>query len=283
MKALVVQAWEGSGLTDGAARLLPHLEIQEAINNIAVSVLGDVRRGSQAGAVRLACAMGAGGAPMAIGLLTDRKYLLAPTAHLDGIDLLARDICSHHPDVPGWMGPAPEAARFARAWTEQGGGRAEVAMRMGLYQLRAIRQTTPVPGTAGPARADDHAALADWVEAFHREIGFAAPRPADAIVAEHLRTQALWVWRLPGGDAMSMAGCGHPTPHGIRVTLVYTPPPYRGRGYATACVAALSAHLLATRYRYCFLYADSANPTANGVYRRIGYDLVTDVVDYRLP
>ena len=39
MEALVVQAWEGPGLADGAARLLPHLEIHEAINNIAVKAM----------------------------------------------------------------------------------------------------------------------------------------------------------------------------------------------------------------------------------------------------
>ncbi len=66
------------------------------------------------------------------------------------------------------------------------------------------------------------------------------------------------------------------TRHGIRVGLVYTPPALRGRGYASACVAATSDRALASGRRFCTLYTDLANPTSNGVYRRIGYRRIGD-------
>jgi predicted GNAT family acetyltransferase len=55
-----------------------------------------------------------------------------------------------------------------------------------------------------------------------------------------------------------------------RVQLVYTPPERRGHGYAAALVAALTAEQLSAGRR-CMLYTDLANPTSNGLYRRIGY------------
>ena len=73
------------------------------------------------------------------------------------------------------------------------------------------------------------------------------------------------------GGPVSMASATGPTPNGIRVNGVYTPPEHRGRGYATACVAALSARLLAEGRRFCFLFTDAANPTSNAIYQRIGY------------
>jgi predicted GNAT family acetyltransferase len=62
---------------------------------------------------------------------------------------------------------------------------------------------------------------------------------------------------------------------------VYTPPTWRRRGYAGACVSALSAHLLATEAQMCVLYAQLANPTSNGIYRSIGYRPVIEILLYR--
>ena len=79
-----------------------------------------------------------------------------------------------------------------------------------------------------------------------------------------------------------MAGWSGPTAHGIRVNAVYTPVELRGQGYASATVAALSQLLLDRGYRFCCLYTDLSNPTSNAIYKRIGYDPVTDSSVYRL-
>jgi predicted GNAT family acetyltransferase len=70
---------------------------------------------------------------------------------------------------------------------------------------------------------------------------------------------------------VSASGWGGPTPNGIRVGPVYTPPGLRGRGYATALVAELSQTLLDAGRSFVFLYTDLANPTSNAIYERIGY------------
>jgi predicted GNAT family acetyltransferase len=69
-------------------------------------------------------------------------------------------------------------------------------------------------------------------------------------------------------------------PNGVRITLVYTPPSFRGRGYASACVAALSASLLASGRKFCFLFTDLANPTSNSIYQKLGYRPVCDMREY---
>jgi predicted GNAT family acetyltransferase len=74
-----------------------------------------------------------------------------------------------------------------------------------------------------------------------------------------------------GGGVVSASGWGGPTPNGIRIGPVYTPPALRGRGYATALVAELSQTLLDQGRRFCFLFTDLANPTSNAIYERIGY------------
>jgi predicted GNAT family acetyltransferase len=61
---------------------------------------------------------------------------------------------------------------------------------------------------------------------------------------------------------------------------VYTPPERRGRGYASACVATLSAATLDAGLR-CILYTDLGNATSNSIYRSIGYRAVAELVRYR--
>ena len=62
---------------------------------------------------------------------------------------------------------------------------------------------------------------------------------------------------------------------------MYTPPPARGRGYASALVAEASQLQLDAGRRFCFLFTDLANPTSNHIYQAIGYEPVRDVDEYR--
>ena len=52
-----------------------------------------------------------------------------------------------------------------------------------------------------------------------------------------------WLWEA-AGEPVSLVGAGSRTPNGIRIGPVYTPPPRRGRGYASALTAEVSALLL---------------------------------------
>jgi predicted GNAT family acetyltransferase len=72
-----------------------------------------------------------------------------------------------------------------------------------------------------------------------------------------------------------MAGKNRPTKNGMTVSYVYTPPVYRGKGYASALVAQLSREILLEK-TYASLYTDIQNPTSNKIYQLIGYEPVGD-------
>jgi predicted GNAT family acetyltransferase len=89
--------------------------------------------------------------------------------------------------------------------------------------------------------------------------------------------EGLWLWDDDG--PVSMAGFGGATPNGIRIGPVFTPSERRGRGYATALVAAFSEWLLRRGRRFCFLFTDLANPTANRIYEQIGYRRICEAAE----
>jgi len=120
--------------------------------------------------------------------------------------------------------------------------------------------------------------MVDWLRAFADEALHEAPHVED-IELTYRRKEAdphgAWlVW--DDGGLVSIAGYGNPTPSGIRVGPVYTPPEHRGRGYATSLVAGLTAERLAAGLTFCFLFTDLSNPTSNAIYARIGYEPVAD-------
>ncbi len=74
------------------------------------------------------------------------------------------------------------------------------------------------------------------------------------------------------GEPVSMAGFR--TAVGVgRVGPVWTPPDRRGKGYAAAVTRAATRAILDVG-AVAVLYTDLANPTSNGVYRRLGYRMV---------
>jgi uncharacterized protein len=195
------------------------------------------------------------------------------------LDALAQAIDE---DLPGVVGALPEADGFVRAWSAKTGVAARKVRAQGVFALQRVQPLPPAAGRLRAATRDDRPLLVHWLGAFRDE---ALPEavPDDEQVARAIDHRlsspdagfVLW----EDGEVVSMSGFGGLTPNGIRVGPVYTPTAVRGRGYATALVAELSANLLASGRRFCFLYTDLANPTSNRIYERIGYERVCESAD----
>jgi predicted GNAT family acetyltransferase len=171
-------------------------------------------------------------------------------------------------DLPGVTGTLPEVFDFAELW----GKPYHVVMQNYVFELDAV-MPADAPGTYRESTPDDVEQLLDWWEAFvvealpHEEVG-----PRDRSVIER-RTFGVWE---DGGRLVSMCGYGSPTPNGIRIGPVYTPPELRGRGYASALTAEVSQRQLDAGRSFCFLYTDAANPTSNKIYEAIGYRKIAE-------
>lgn len=190
---------------------------------------------------------------------------------------LVGDVAAVYDSLPAVLGPEPVVRSFAERWSEQQGVRARPGMRQRIYRLTRVTPPEHLPpGRMRPAGPEDVGLTARWMAAFRTDTG--VPVPASKRAAQDLIARgALFLWE--DGRPASMAGWTGRTPNGARVAYVYTPPGLRGRGYATALVAALSRHLLESGLSYCALYTDLSNPTSNRIYQRIGYEPVCDVMD----
>jgi predicted GNAT family acetyltransferase len=210
-------------------------------------------------------------------------YLIVTAGTVDdALELLIDDAVRATPDAPGIIGPTDLARRAVELWTARTRQSARVTMHERIYQLRRVIPARPASGRMRPARPTDLDVAGEWFHAFGVEAQphLVTTREDARMNADRwIKSGGLRVWE-DAGDAVSMAGTSGPTPRGIRVGAVYTPPARRRRGYASALVAALSQEQLDAGKKFCFLYTDLANPTSNKIYVAIGYERVCDAIQY---
>jgi len=211
------------------------------------------------------------------------NVLLSELAEPAAVEPIVEDVGSIFPDVPGVFGPKEASRRFAELWSERTGEPARLAMQVRIFRCRRVVSPPPVAGAPRRPGRPDRELLVDWLKAFMAEaMPDGTPRPAEEAVDDYLARPGIegaYLW--DDGRPASLAACGNPTPNGVRIGPVYTPPELRGRGYASALVAALTQLLLDSGRELCFLFTDIANPTSNKIYQRIGYEPVADVDEYR--
>ena len=273
-------------LVDAAAFLVEAEQLllaDEARHNLILGIAGTIRDAPDLYPSRSLWLVHDQGEVAAAALRTQPyNLILAAPRSQEALATLARGIAE---DLPGVVGAEPESVAFADLWSQITGLRARMNMRQGVYALEKVQPPSAVPGSARVATADDRELAVRWWLDFGEEAGTAVERGrdiAEASVDYRLSSPvagiALWE---DGGEPVSLAAWSGPTPSGIRIGPVYTPPERRGHGYATALSAELSQRLLDGRLfdggrRFCFLYTDLANPTSNAIYERIGYRRVAE-------
>jgi ribosomal protein S18 acetylase RimI-like enzyme len=181
------------------------------------------------------------------------------------------------PPLPGVLGDATTAAAFAGHFglvhhvpvVHVDPGR--------LYELRTVSASAPTAGEPRMATADDRELVARWLAAFAGDTNDPAAPEVTAEVERRIARGAFALW--DDGGPVCLVGTRDPVAGYARIGPVYTPPEQRGRGYATACVEHQS-RLLVERGSRCVLYTQLSNPTANAIYRRIGYEPIAEVLGY---
>jgi len=210
-----------------------------------------------------------------VALRTPPLNLVLSTAATDmAVTRLARELYAAGHPLPGVTAPAREAVLFAQTWSALTGVTVARQFSQRIYELARVVPPARVPsGHLHQCNEEDLRLAADWIAAFNRDVGqHQVPANPRRYIGPPDSGLVFWIDEEP----VSMAGYSGPTPSGIRVAAVYTPPALRGRGYASACVAALSRQLLEGGRQRCFLYTDLANPTSNHIYTAIGYEPVCE-------
>jgi len=274
----------------------PFLLQREAYNSLILGVARTMTRGPRAESAprrrrSLYLTVSGPTGPALVGLSSagGRLLLADDRAASDAaLDALVAALQAAPGAIPTLFAEENLARRFAERWTQATGQAATRIERQQLLQLTAV--TMPPDGPPGrlrPATVRESDLLADWLMDFQGITGRhdAGDRHAACVLVDGLLARKdLYVWDTGDKSAprpVSMAARGRATARGVAVSLVYTPPEERGRGYATACVAHLSRLLLDSDWQFCTLSTDEANETTKTLCARIGYQPIAAFTAYR--
>jgi predicted GNAT family acetyltransferase len=185
------------------------------------------------------------------------------------------------PGLPGVVGPSDAVHALVAALP--GTPVTRVTMNDVVHVLDDLVDPPTAPGRPVDANPGELDLLVEWHEAFARDAGLPS-RDMRQSVEQRLAQGGLLWWQVDG-QPVSMAGHTRPLPAAdgsvARIGPVYTPQPFRRRGYGSAVTAAVVRRLL-PRCTVIMLFADAANRTSNGVYARLGFRPTAELVEVEL-
>ena len=250
--------------------VLGNLLKNEVLNNLAISILTESKARSASDWL-MATVADSGGISHAALCAKPFDLLLyeADSQRRDGLELLAMEIRRLVADPPCVFAERGLARRFVDAYAP--GRVAAPEKSMVVMRLDELAKYNKAQGYCRELTVKDMYFVPFWERSFGEECRTQVFPIPDVVsrVSSRLGTGAHFIWE--DGIPVSQAVHGRSTPCGAVINMVYTPPHYRGRGYATSVVAKLSGSLLDGGKDFCCLFADSGNPVAQGIYRKLGY------------
>lgn len=261
--------------------VVPTLGLHEAEHHLVLGVAGALAAAEPGARAFAATVEDDDGLALAAFMQPEKPLLLA--SDRDDVTrpsgLICDALCSAGSGPRHVIGAVGHAATFVAEWERRSGGSAWLGMRQRLYRLTEVRPVPPVSGAFRAATESDVDLVAQWKAEFEREaLGPALHSDTRGAAERRIAAREVYLWCDP--EPRTMAASARPTTHGIAVNAVYTPPAWRRRGYATACVAELSRRLLRDGFAFCVLYTDLANPTSNAIYMSAGYQPIRDFSMY---
>jgi len=180
---------------------------------------------------------------------------------------------------PGIIGPLHIAKAFRSAYEKTTGKTMKTKMKQRIYQTTTSLYHKMEDVRLVPATKKDTFLLLEWFKTFYHEVGENVKQDQiERRLQDKIENHTLYLLKHKN-IPVSMVGKERPFKDIVTVSYVFTPKPYRRRGYATVSVGMFTNMLLET-YRIVTLYTDLSNPTSNDIYQKIGYLPVTDSVVY---
>ena len=195
----------------------------------------------------------------------------------EALTCLVEGIIKNDIPLPGVITENKLGMAFAKTYSEAAGKEYRIHKNMRQYVLTNVNPEIPVIGKIRLAKKEDMAFLPYWKEGFqydcfsHSAVPKSDPEPYLYLI----NTGRLYIME-DDGTPVSMAMMNREMQNVCGVSNVYTPPYFRGKGYASSCVAELSRIILEKGYKSCVLYTDLDNPTSNSIYQKIGYKPICD-------
>ena len=249
--------------------LLMENEVQ---NNLPISFISNERDFDTSNWLLYTVKDGAGGIVLTAACTPPFNIVMYETGNRPNgaaLRLLSKELKGMGVLLPGVLAEKGLAQRFAEIHAET--CRYHRHMSMNIMRLDKVNEIEKAPGFPRELREDDLFYVPYWERSFNEECRIETTDIPAKIEEAKKRlgknTHYIWEDSHPVSQAVNLRN----TQNAGGINGVYTPPHYRGRGYASSVVSELSRLLLERGNKFCYLFADAENPISCGIYRKLGY------------
>lgn len=154
------------------------------------------------------------------------------------------------------------------------------AISMDIMELREVTDISLSSGHFRPATEADLDLICRWHVDFNAE---ATDSPLDyskAYAQNRDRISDFYLFEDTTGQIVAMACVVRKLLKGCCISLVYTDPSQRGKGYCATLMHHLAKLQLSNGYEYLGLFVDKANPISNHTYKKVGYVILEDSIEF---
>ena len=158
-------------------------------------------------------------------------------------------------------------------------------LAMDIMELRKPNVDMVYPkGTFREANLSDLDMLIDWEIKFTKEALDEDIKVEDfkEKLTSRIENKQVYLFEDENNIPMSMTVMNRQLKKGISISLVYSSKEGRGKGYGLAVVYNVCKEYLNRGNEFCTLFVDKKNPISNGVYKKIGFEILEDNYDYRI-
>ena len=212
---------------------------------------------------------------------TDKEHNLLVTKMTEkAVPFIANELIKHRSFVYGVGGEEtisyPLAMKLADIWNKK----IKLKDHLGIYELSKVLMPDSKDLSLLHQDYVSKDLLFEWVMAFIKEcdlnpnVDFA--EEAKNVIARHETLKGFYFLINEDREVVSMAAKHREFEDRATISLVYTPPQFRRRGYGKIVTALLTKKLLDGAYVQCNLFTDLANPTSNQIYKEVGYEYIGD-------
>lgn len=199
---------------------------------------------------------------------------------VEGLEKLAPEVAKLSFEFEGFVGPEATAKKAMELYAAEKKILSKVKMNQNILMCTEVIPASPVLGQARVATADLLPILTQWSiafgeEALNEKASESLKQEISNSIKARIERRYIWIWVNAKGAPLTMAGFAGETLEAIRLNSVYTPKPFRRRGYASALVAEMTTFALKEK-RFVTLFTDKLNHTSNKIYQNIGYKFVAD-------
>ena len=195
----------------------------------------------------------------------------------EAVPLLVSYVVDHQIDIAGVLASDAICSAFTTSDALHTYAR---RISMDIMELRELRDIPLAPGYFRPATEADLDLICRWHVEFNAE---ATGHPIEYSASYEKNSKRLsdfYLFEDSSGQVVAMACIARKLLKGCCVSLVYTDPAQRGKGYCAALMHYLAKMQLATGYEYVGLFVDQANPISNHTYKKVGYVILEDSIEY---